>query len=297
MRRLREKLHSESGASILIALLLFLVCCMVAASILAAAMSNAGKSRSNRAEQQKYLTLSSAIRFVADEIEKVEYTWKYTVYEWDVTTDSDTEDSDTEYFFYCRQIEGEYVDTDGDGSGDLLDQIPLKKWLDWELEKQFLEKAGGSGSPQNGYEPLIIDPDVSFSDFFSPGVDDNTGSKTTRSLLVTLPDDLDGYPYENPDDPMKVYQIPDVVTVRVELDHTTHHIKLTAWLGTGAEPADKSDTMIAELVASGEAPLLGYNNPEGRTGSGSAPDDSSLPVWENKKTMKWKLNWIKKGGL
>lgn len=279
MRRLREKLHSERGASILMALLLFLVCCMVAASVLAAAMSNAGKSRSNRAEQQKYLTLSSAIQFVVDEIEKVEYTWKYTVYEWDVTTDSDTE-----YYFYCKQMAGEYEDTDGDGAGDLLDQIPLKKWLDWELEKQF--------PSEDGYEKLGLGPNA-----FTSGIDFITGSKTTRSLLVTLPDDLDGYPYENPGDPMKVYQVPHEVTVRVELDHTTHHIRLTAWLGTGAEPpADKSNTMIAELVASGEAPLLGYNNPDGRMAGNPAsiPDDSSLSV---RKTMKWKLNWIKKGGL
>ena len=39
----------------------FLVCAMVGASVLMAAASNAGKSRSSREEQQKYLTLSSAM--------------------------------------------------------------------------------------------------------------------------------------------------------------------------------------------------------------------------------------------
>ncbi len=82
MRRLREKLHSESGASILLALLMFLVCGMVASSILAAATSNAGKARSNQVEHQKYLTLSSAIRLVADELERAEYTGQYNLYEW-----------------------------------------------------------------------------------------------------------------------------------------------------------------------------------------------------------------------
>ena len=48
MKTLREKLHSQSGASILLALLFLLVCMMTAASILMAAVSNAGKLRSNR---------------------------------------------------------------------------------------------------------------------------------------------------------------------------------------------------------------------------------------------------------
>ena len=52
MKTLREKLHSQSGASILLALLFLLVCMMAAASVLTAAVSNAGKIRSNYEEQQ-----------------------------------------------------------------------------------------------------------------------------------------------------------------------------------------------------------------------------------------------------
>ena len=78
MRKIREKLRSESGASILLALLFFLLCAMVGASVLMAAASNAGKSRSNREEQQKYLTLSSALQLVCDELTAAEYTGTYT---------------------------------------------------------------------------------------------------------------------------------------------------------------------------------------------------------------------------
>lgn len=74
MRSMREKLKSQSGASILMALLFFLLCAMVGASVLMAAASNAGKSRSNRQEQQKYLTLSSAMRLVCDELTGAKYT-------------------------------------------------------------------------------------------------------------------------------------------------------------------------------------------------------------------------------
>lgn len=294
MRRLREKLHSESGASILLALLLFLVCCMVAASILAAVMSNAGKVRSNQAEQQKYLTLSSAIQFVADEIEGAAYTWKYTVYEWDVT-----DGSDTKKYFFCEQNEIEYT-------CDLDEQIPLRKWLD----KEFPAKEDG----YDGYErsPSAVVPAL--------------GETVETTLYVTLPGDLAGYPYpaSDPDsDSLAAYKVPNKVTVEIEVEDTPHHIRLTAWLGTGSKPTDKSDTMIAELVAVGSVPLLSYINPESRAPgkrNGASGDDSILPdpylddggtridtdsgktvsmktPVSSTATMKWKLNWIKKGGL
>ena len=64
MERLREKLKSQCGASILLALLFLLLCMMVAASVLMAAASNAGKLCSNQEEHQKYLTVSSALWLV-----------------------------------------------------------------------------------------------------------------------------------------------------------------------------------------------------------------------------------------
>ena len=46
-RAISQKLHSQRGASLLLALLFLLLCSMVAASILMAAAANAGKYRSN----------------------------------------------------------------------------------------------------------------------------------------------------------------------------------------------------------------------------------------------------------
>ena len=82
MRRMRGKWESQSGASILLALLFLLVCMMVSASVLMAAASNAGKIRSNYEEQQRYLALSSALRLVAGQIAEAEYTGGYTVQRW-----------------------------------------------------------------------------------------------------------------------------------------------------------------------------------------------------------------------
>lgn len=76
MNRLKEKLNSQKGASILIALLFLLICAMVASSVLMASVANAGKQRSNEEEEQVYLALSSAVKLVCDDITSCEYKGK-----------------------------------------------------------------------------------------------------------------------------------------------------------------------------------------------------------------------------
>lgn len=111
MRKLIQKLHSQHGASILLALLFLLACMMVAASVLMAAVSNAGKIRSNYEEQQRYLALSSALRLVAGEIENAEYTGKYTVTTWDEPVEWNEYDQPIAWAHYYRldQAEGSFT--------------------------------------------------------------------------------------------------------------------------------------------------------------------------------------------
>lgn len=78
MNALRRKWTGCQGASILLALLFLLVCMMAGASVLMAAASNAGKIKSNKVEQQKYLTLSSALTLLCDELTGVEYVGIYS---------------------------------------------------------------------------------------------------------------------------------------------------------------------------------------------------------------------------
>lgn len=294
MKRLRKKLGSERGASILLALLMLLVCMMVGASVLAAAASNAGKVKSNQTEQQKYLTLSSAVQLVADELKEASYTGKYKVWEWEVTTTTTDSSNllnpvtttDSESFFYCQQIEGTY------SCKDLTDQLPLGK----ELDEIFCQQFAAKGGEAKGYKPLE---------------DTKVEPSTVRTLTVTLPDGLGGYPDSGP----AQYQASKTVTVEVKLDHATKHILLTAWEGTGLTP-DKSRTMQAELVAKeGTAPVLDYS-PSGKkpgewdTDKPKIPESTTSPtanpkievtVSSNGETksldtpMKWELNWIKKG--
>lgn len=72
-----RKLKSSSGASMLLALVFLLLSAVVSASVLMAAVSNAGRSRSKLEEHQKYLALSSALTLLSDDIRQAEYTGQY----------------------------------------------------------------------------------------------------------------------------------------------------------------------------------------------------------------------------
>ncbi|MDR3767605.1 MAG: hypothetical protein Q3Y08_11340 [Butyricicoccus sp.] len=97
-RMLQRKLQSQRGASLLLALLLLLICSMVGASILMAAASNAGKHRSNLAEHQTYLALSSAVSLLCDELNAAQYTGQYQYWE-EEYTNSETGETSVSYHF------------------------------------------------------------------------------------------------------------------------------------------------------------------------------------------------------
>lgn len=65
----KRKLHSERGASMLMALVFFLVCGFVGAVIVGSATTNAQKYQGFRAQQQAYDSVSSAARLVRDTLE------------------------------------------------------------------------------------------------------------------------------------------------------------------------------------------------------------------------------------
>lgn len=262
MKRLREKLQSQSGTSILLALLMFLVCALVASSVLAAAASNAGRIRSGQVEHQKYLTLSSAIRLICDEVERAEYIGKYQVYEWSTPAVKDKEGNVIIPAVDCFYVE----QTAGDYSCDRLTaQLPLGK----ELDRMFSGQFKGAG-----YQPLS-------------GGKVEEGPAGGHILTVTLPESLGEYFDSGPEQ----YRAPREVTVRVELNQNSGHIALTAWLGTGEEP-DASEIMEAELVAV-NIPALTYS-PAGRMPA-NQPETGAAAETKTS-AMNWELHWIKKGG-
>ena len=133
MEALKRKWNSRRGASILLALLFLLVCMMVGASVVMAADSNAGKLRSNKEEQQRYLTLSSALTLLCDKLQSVEYVGKYD-YEYVEDTNPDVA-YDTGYETYHHehnytQKKGELRLSGGGSTWTLNEVLPLYRNLD-----------------------------------------------------------------------------------------------------------------------------------------------------------------------
>lgn len=132
---LKRKLQSQRGASLLLALLFLALCSLVSATILMAAVSNAGKARSNLREHQSYLALSSAVDLICDEIVRSEYQGRYHYEEEiietpveDPETGEETGEVTTTTYYHFTQQEGSctYKGTDTESQLTGL----LKKDLD-----------------------------------------------------------------------------------------------------------------------------------------------------------------------
>ncbi len=72
-----KKLRSQTGASLLIALLYFLTAATVGAAALTAAATNAGRLARNRREQQDYLAVASAARLIEEDFREVTFRTGY----------------------------------------------------------------------------------------------------------------------------------------------------------------------------------------------------------------------------
>ncbi len=264
MKRLREKLNSRNGASILLALLFFLLCMMVAASILMAAVSNAGKIRSNYEEQQKYLALSSALRLICGELEQAEYQGNVKMVQWtELAVDQDGEEFPIYYYRVCQEQGsftcGELANQSGDAAPlSWVKVIPLLE----ELDDILGEEASGS------LHDSLYDPSRPVS------------PKThTLTLTVDATSPFNGTALRE--------ELKDI-TLTVQMNRS-RRIHLTATL----EDSDgKIYSMEAELSAS-VIPTVHYTAPAGEY-LGIDPPNSAVRTPLSIPLVTWKLDWIAK---
>lgn len=279
---LRKKWNSSRGASILMALLFLLVCMMVGASVLMAASSNAGKIKSNREEQQKYLTLSSALTLICDELESVEYVGKYRYGSVRVEREEITghdEEGNPQISWVYDHTEHYYWQEPG--------EIRKKDKTPWELNLTL---------------PLYNDLDIRFAGQFQVPIGQRSPIdeyfydtlKTDTILLksphtVTLKAGVSADPYGG---------LTDEVTIKAELN-TEGEITLTATF-----TADDSYIMEAVLKPSGkpENVIVLSGSPAQVVSFGTKPNNdvtvSKEAAEENmtEKSITWTLDHIAKKG-
>lgn len=73
MKKLKSKLASRRGATLLFAMLVFLLCVLAGTAALTAAATNSGRYTHMANDQQKYLAVSSAVELVKNELTRFEY--------------------------------------------------------------------------------------------------------------------------------------------------------------------------------------------------------------------------------
>jgi|GEM_PF-2489935 len=77
MNSLQQKLQGRRGASILLALMFFLICAAIGAIVLTAAFSNAGRMSHMRDDQTAHLSVSSAAKLVRAELADMQFVGEY----------------------------------------------------------------------------------------------------------------------------------------------------------------------------------------------------------------------------
>lgn len=308
MRELRKKLHSQSGASILLALLFLLVCMMTAASVLTAASSNAGKIQSNYEEQQRYLALSSALRLVANQLEQAEYRGRYTVDKWtEIETligedgqplkDENGNDIKEEKPYYkivqrkglftCGQLARLKMNADGsvylDGNENPVEEGETVLTFRKEMDGLFAKSFTGTG-----YDSLAEIDGEAVAELPTNPPDLSEVDHTTRVLTVTVEGDGEiGKRFGS-------------VKVTVDMDQS-RRIRLKAELEAGSAGTLRTYTMEAELAPKGNMPAIEYpeenrlpkDGREGNFTNDNPPPDTSKPAMETTKTaVGWRLDWI-----
>ena len=197
MNPITRKLKSRRGASILIALLLFLVCAFVGGAVLMSAYQNASRSTALRREQQNYLAVSSAAQLLKAELVGSGVGLQY-ITETSYTQDEDGTESSPRVRSW-RQLDRSYTGLLGSISSEALTIFRAGSGGDGELALTFaledypqlsgvtgsLSLAGEGESPYT-VTALLRDPDGGNELKLTFSYSSATESQTTDSSEETL---------------------------------------------------------------------------------------------------------------
>lgn len=118
MGRINQKLHGKQGASMVIALLFFMICLTAGSLVLAAATADSAKTKDRYSSEQHYLAVASAARLLKAKMGSYSYTRGKTWQTWETgETNPETGGPVTESGW--KTIEPFLTPDDGEG-GDLL---------------------------------------------------------------------------------------------------------------------------------------------------------------------------------
>ena len=207
MKRMVEKLNNTHGASILFALLVFLLCAFAGAAALTAAAANAGRFSHAERDQQQYLSVVSAADLLLEELASPRLEITRT----------------------CRETRAwEY-----DAGNNLINQPPVYvpgdtvvKWYDGdtELTGDFMLKA-----LVEAYCEGLFEADVVPADWYKPGPPPGRPACEAKKLTISAHSD-------------NLKNKLDDVYISVALDPETYALTVNLWVGDEADAlADEAE--------------------------------------------------------
>lgn len=188
MERIRGKLHSRTGASMLIALLFFLVVMTVGVVVLTAASANAGRVKRNRDEQQKYLAVASAAEMVKEDIVgelRAEFEVAYAKEDKECCEESEPDENGIRHIRYW--IETTYRAE----KAPTIKNSKLLKMAESDLGELYYSIVWNSeiGRPWVGNEPEITPGPMEYSLRFSENTEKNFPEVTGMLKINKEPSD------------------------------------------------------------------------------------------------------------
>lgn len=291
MALVKRKLKSQSGASIILAMLLLLLCIMIGSSILAAGMSNAGKGFSMRTAQQEYFMVKSAIELVCGELEKLEYKGKYT-FSGEEFHCCDLPDHTFADHMQFIHYELKYVMKQGELSGTV--QLPdtfkneMRDSFDRLYAVPFYYASSIPPLSEEVYQrTYIIDPDPALGlgpRFDGPEVSEK--QTDPYKFVIKVNDSSGSFPGFASNIPLR----DKTVDVTVEIIESDLSLKVTAEItGTGSNKMEalmRTDTTppVNVFTAPTDADASPYGTP------------SPVPVYTRQiaTPLKWKAEYIRK---
>ena len=148
MERLKQKLNSRRGASILLALLMMMVAVMISAVIISASVTAVNRVSDDKDQQQGVFSASSAARYFADALrnaECVKITEIKHTFESKTTNDPITHEETTVIVETIYPAEENWTPVSEDGSNGVINV----------MLKQFADRRGTEG---NTYDCVISPP-------------------------------------------------------------------------------------------------------------------------------------------
>lgn len=179
MKRVWKKLHNRSGASLLFAILVFMLCILAGTGALTAAAANAGRFTHLEAEQQRYLTMGSAAGLLRDALSDQTFTATLTTKKVETFELDGIKVGDTVPSVFWTE-----VDAGGDPSRDesLVYEGDFHDVLIDQFEEIFLNEMN---STLKEFFKDVTPPDIPV-DFNKP----DTPALLTKTYTITLSDDL-----------------------------------------------------------------------------------------------------------